>query len=47
MPTGLSGVPPSGPVQTEIRHFPGNRDEVRLEAVAAALQGVLDVFARQ
>ena len=36
-----------GPVQTEIRHFPGNRDEVRLEAVAAALQGVLDVFARQ
>lgn len=36
-----------GPVQTEIRHFSGNRDEVRLEAVAAALQGVLDVFARQ
>ena len=36
-----------GPVQTEIRHFPGNRDAVRLEAVAAALQGVLDVFARQ
>ena len=36
-----------GPVQTEIRHFLGNRDEVRLEAVAAALQGVLDVFARQ
>ena len=36
-----------GPVQTEIRHFSGNRDEVRLEVVAAALQGVLDVFARQ
>ena len=36
-----------GPVQTEIRHFSGNRDEVRLEAVAAALQGVLAVFARQ
>ncbi|MBZ4193152.1 MAG: nicotinamide-nucleotide amidase [Candidatus Contendobacter sp.] len=35
------------PVQTEIRQFPGNRDEVRLEAVAAALQGVLDVFAGQ
>ena len=35
------------PVQTEIRQFPGNRDAVRLEAVAAALQGVLDVFARQ
>ena len=36
-----------GLVQTEIRHFPGNRDEVRLETVAAALQGMLDVFARQ
>ena len=36
-----------GLVQTEIRQFPGNRDAVRLEAVAAALQGVLDVFARQ
>ena len=36
-----------GPVQTEIRQFPGNRDAVRLETVAAALQGVLDVFARQ
>lgn len=36
-----------GPVQTESRHFQGNRDEVRLEAVATALQGVLDVFALQ
>jgi nicotinamide-nucleotide amidase len=36
-----------GSVQTEICNFPGNRDAVRLEAVAAALQGVLDVFARQ
>ncbi len=36
-----------GPVQTEVRQFPGNRDEVRRETVAAALQGVLDVFARQ
>ena len=36
-----------GPVHTEIRHFDGNRDDIRLESVAAALQGVLDVFARQ
>lgn len=35
------------PVQTESRRFSGNRDEVRREAVAAALQGVLDVLARQ
>lgn len=34
-----------GPVHTESQHFQGNRDEVRLEAVATALQGVLDVFA--
>lgn len=36
-----------GAVQGERRHFAGNRDAVRLQAVAAALQGVLDVFARQ
>ena len=36
-----------GLVQTEIRQFSGNRDEVRLETVATALQGVLDMFARQ
>jgi nicotinamide-nucleotide amidase len=35
-----------GPLHTERQHFPGNRDAVRLQAVAAALQGVLDVFAR-
>jgi nicotinamide-nucleotide amidase len=34
------------PLHTERQHFPGNRDAVRLQAVAAALQGVLDVFAR-
>ena len=34
-----------GPIRTERRHFPGNRDEVRAASVAAALQGVLDVFA--
>jgi len=28
-----------------MRHFAGNRDQVRLETVAAALRGVLDVFA--
>lgn len=37
----------TGAVQVEQRHFAGNRDAVRLQAVAAALQGVLDVFARQ
>ncbi|MFZ1641101.1 MAG: nicotinamide-nucleotide amidase [Candidatus Contendobacter sp.] len=36
-----------GPTRAECRHFAGNRDEVRLESVAAALQGVLDVFALQ
>ncbi|MDS4027827.1 MAG: nicotinamide-nucleotide amidase [Candidatus Contendobacter sp.] len=34
-----------GPTRAERRHFEGNRDEVRLATVAAALQGVLDVFA--
>ncbi|MBL8249452.1 MAG: nicotinamide-nucleotide amidase [Candidatus Competibacter sp.] len=34
-----------GPIRTERRHFAGSRDEVRLASVAAALQGVLDVFA--
>jgi nicotinamide-nucleotide amidase len=34
-----------GPTRAERRHFEGNRDDVRLESVAAALQGVLDVFA--
>lgn len=37
----------TGAVQVEQRHFAGNRDAVRLQAVAAALQGVLDGFARQ
>lgn len=37
----------NGSVHAESRHFEGNRDAVRLQAVAAALQGVLDVFARQ
>lgn len=36
----------NGPIHAERRHFEGNRDQVRLETVAAALQGVLDVFAR-
>lgn len=36
-----------GAVHAENRHFEGNRDAVRLQTVAAALQGVLDVFARQ
>ncbi len=36
-----------GPLHTERRQFQGDRDQVRLESVAAALQGVLDVFARQ
>ncbi len=36
-----------GPLHTERRHFQGDRDKVRLESVAAALQGVLGVFARQ
>lgn len=35
----------NGPTRAERRHFEGNRDQVRLETVAAALQGVLDVFA--
>ncbi len=35
-----------GPLHTERQHFSGNRDAVRLQAVAAALQGLLDVFAR-
>ena len=35
----------NGPTHAERRHFEGNRDQVRLETVAAALQGVLDVFA--
>jgi nicotinamide-nucleotide amidase len=37
----------NGPSRAECRHFEGNRDEVRRETVAAALQGVLDVFALQ
>lgn len=35
-----------GTLHTERQHFSGNRDAVRLQAVAAALQGLLDVFAR-
>jgi len=35
-----------GPVHTERRQFQGDRDQVRLQSVAAALQGVLDVFAK-
>jgi nicotinamide-nucleotide amidase len=34
-----------GPTRAECRHFEGNRDDVRLASVAAALQGLLDVFA--
>lgn len=37
----------NGAASAECLHFEGNRDAVRLQAVAAALQGVLDVFARQ
>ena len=37
----------NGAVHTESRYFEGNRDAVRLQTVAAALQGILDVFARQ
>lgn len=33
-----------GLIQTELHHFVGNRDQVRLETVAIALQGVLDVL---
>lgn len=33
-----------GLIQTECRYFAGNRDQVRLETVATALQGVLDVL---
>ena len=36
-----------GPVHTERRNFQGDRDQVRLESVAAALQGVLGVFAKE
>ncbi|MDZ7621091.1 MAG: nicotinamide-nucleotide amidase [Candidatus Competibacteraceae bacterium] len=35
-----------GPVHTERRQFQGDRDQVRLQSVAAALQGVLDVLAK-
>lgn len=35
-----------GPVHTERRQFQGDRDQVRLQSVVAALQGVLDVFAK-
>lgn len=35
-----------GPLHTERLHFSGDRDAVRRQAVAAALQGLLDVFAR-
>jgi nicotinamide-nucleotide amidase len=31
-------------VSTRLAHFPGNREEVRRQAVAAALQGVLDIL---
>ena len=41
----LSWALRDGPTRAERRHFAGNRDQVRLETVAAALQGVLDVFA--
>lgn len=34
-----------GPTRVERRHFEGDRDDVRRETVAAALQGVLDVLA--
>ncbi len=37
----------NGAVYAECLHLEGNRDAVRLQSVAAALQGVLDVFARQ
>ena len=37
----------NGALHADRRQFEGNRDAVRLQAVAAALQGVLDVFARQ
>ncbi len=33
-----------GLIQTECHHFNGDRDQVRLETVATALQGVLDVL---
>ena len=36
-----------GPVYAEDRLFSGNRDAVRLQTVATALQGVLDVLAQQ
>jgi len=36
-----------GILHAEIRRFEGNRDAVRWQTVAAALQGVLDAFARQ
>ena len=36
-----------GPLHTERPHFEGDRDKGRLESVAAALQGLLGVFARQ
>ncbi|MDZ7622017.1 MAG: nicotinamide-nucleotide amidase [Candidatus Competibacteraceae bacterium] len=35
-----------GSVHTERRQFQGDRDRVRLQSVAAALQGVLDVLAK-
>lgn len=35
-----------GPVHAERQHFVGNREEVRQQSVAAALQGVLDVCTR-
>ncbi|MFO1372535.1 MAG: nicotinamide-nucleotide amidase [Candidatus Competibacteraceae bacterium] len=34
-----------GPTRAECLHLDGNRDAVRLKSVAAALQGILDVFA--
>lgn len=37
----------NGPIHTERQQFQGDRGQVRLESVAAALQGVLDVFAKQ
>ena len=41
----LSWALRDGSTRAECRHFAGNRDQVRLETVAAALRGVLDVFA--
>jgi nicotinamide-nucleotide amidase len=33
-----------GPVQTRRFHFPGGREEVRMQSVAVALQGLIDLL---